>query len=101
MIRETKVNHMTLFFFKTQTMAATTSRRDSRELSFVIHPVADLVVNVIVPIEVQAKIDRLRQLSVVVHVIGGRPSRGELRHLLQARFQEDLPRIVDIQFLGK
>ena len=90
---------------KTQTMdeTTTTSRRDSGELPFVMHPVTDLVINVIVLTEVQqeADIDRLRQLSVVVHVIDGRPSCGELRHLLQARFQEDLSRIVDIQFLGK
>ena len=88
-----------------ETTKATTSRRDSNELPFVIHPIADLVVDVAVSIkvqqEVQAEITRLRQVSVVVHVIGVLPSRGELRHLLQARFQEDLSRVVDIQFLGK
>ena len=72
-----------------ETIVATTSRRDSSELPFVIHPIADLVVDVTVPIEVQlqevqAEKNHLRQFSVVVHVIGGRPSRGELRHLLQA-----------------
>ena len=88
-----------------ETTEATTPRRDSSELPFVIQPIADLVVDVVVPLEVQqevqAEITRLRQVSVVVHVIGGRPSRGELRHLLQARFQEELSKVVDIQFLGK
>ena len=75
-----------------ETTVATTPRRDSGELPFAIHPVADLIVDVTLPVEVQqeveAEIDRLRQQSVVIHVIGGRPSRGELRHLMQARFQE-------------
>ena len=88
-----------------ETTTAMTPRRDSGELPFAIHPVADLVVNVTLLAEVQqeveAEINRLRQLSVVVHVIGGQPSHGELHHLMQARFQEELHRIVDIQFLGK
>ena len=46
-----------------ETIAVTTSRRDSGDLPFIIHPVADLVVNVTVPTKVQAEIDRLRQLS--------------------------------------
>ena len=69
-----------------ETTAATTPRRYSGELPFDIHQVADLVVNITLLAEVQqeveAKIDRLRQLSLVVHVIGGRPSRGELRHMM-------------------
>ena len=88
-----------------ETTVATTPRRDSGELPFAIHPVADLIVDVTLPVDVQqeveAEIDRLRQQSVVIHVIGGRPSRGELRHLMQARFQEELHQIVDIQFLGR
>ena len=88
-----------------ETIEATTSRRDSSELPFVIQPIADLVVDVAVPKEVQqevqAEITHMRQMSVVVHIIGGCPSRGELRHLLQAQFQEELSRVVDIQFLGK
>ena len=88
-----------------ETTEATTSRRDSNELPFVIHPIVDLVVDVVVLTdvqqEVQAEITRLHQVSVVVHVINGRPGCGELRHLLQARFQEELSRVVDIQFLGK
>ena len=88
-----------------KTTEATTSRTDSSEHPFIIHPIADLVVDVAVPSEVQqevhAEITRLRQVSVVVHVICGRPSRGELRHLLQARFQEELSNIMDIQFLRK
>ena len=83
-----------------ETTEATTSRRDSNELPFVIHPIANLVVDVAVSTEVQqevqAEITRLRQVLVVEHVIVG-----ELRHLLQARFQEELSRVVDIQFLGK
>ena len=71
---------------KTQTMdeTTTTSRRDSGELPFVMHPVTDLVINVIVLTEVQqeADIDRLRQLPLVVHMIRGCPSRGDLHHLL-------------------
>ena len=74
----------------TETMPETTevmtSRRDSNELPFVIHPIADLVVDVAVPKEVQqevqAEITHMRQMSAVVHIIGGRPSRGELPHLL-------------------
>ena len=53
---------------------AMTSRRDSNELPFVINLVANLVVNVTMPTEVQAEVDRLCQLSMVVHVIGGHPS---------------------------
>ena len=88
-----------------ETTAATTPRRDSGELPFDIHLVADLVVNITLPAEVQqevdAEIDRLHQLSLVVHVIGGCPSRRELRHMMQERFQDELHRIVDIQFLGR
>ena len=36
-----------------ETTAATTPRRDSGELPFDIHPVADLVVNITLPVEVQ------------------------------------------------
>mgnify|MGYP000055281958 CR=1 FL=1 len=79
-----------------ETTTATTSRRDSGELPFAIHPVADLVVNVTLPTEVQAEIDSLHQLSVVVHVIGGLPSCGELCHLMQTRFQEEVHQIVDV-----
>ena len=88
-----------------ETIEATTSRRDPSELPFVIQPIADLVVDVAVSTEVQqevqAEITHMRQMSAVVHIIGDRPSRGELRHLLQAQFQEELSRVVDIQFLGK
>ena len=55
---------------------AMTSRRDSNELPFVINLVANLVVNVTMPTEVQAEVDRLCQLSMVVHEIGGHPSNG-------------------------
>ena len=65
-----------------EVMAATISRRDSGELPFVIHHVADLVVNVTLPMEVQVEMDRLRQLPLVVHMIRGCPSRGDLHHLL-------------------
>ena len=45
--------------------------------------------------------DRLQQHSIVIYVVGGRPNRVELRHLLQARLQGELAPIIDIQFLGK
>ena len=65
-----------------ETTTTTTLRRDSGELTFIIHRVIDLFINITVPIEVQAEINRLCQLSVLVHVIGDRPSLEELCHLL-------------------
>ena len=86
-------------------MSATTSRRGSRESSSDICPVADLTIDFTpsydVEQRVQAEIDRLQQLSIVVHVVGGRPNRSDIRLLLQARLQADLERIIDIQLLGR
>ena len=57
-----------------ETTVATMPRRDSSEIPFDIHLVADLVINITLPVEVQqemeAGIDRMHQLSLVVHVIG-------------------------------
>ena len=92
---DTKLNSM-----KTEMPVAMTPRRYSGELPFIIYPVVDLVVNITLPMRVQAEIDRLCQLLLVIHAIKGYPSHGDLRHLMHARFQEDLPQMVDIQFLG-
>ena len=78
-----------------ETIVTTMSRRDSGELPFDIHPVAVLVVNITLPTEVQqeveAEIDHLHQLSLVVHVISGLSSHGELCHLMRACFQDQQP----------
>ena len=75
-------------------MSVTTPRGRSRESSSNICPVSDLTIDFApsydVEQRVQAEIDRLQQLSVVVHVVGIRPSRCDIRHLLQARLHADL-----------
>ena len=42
----------------------------------------------------------LQAISIVVHVLGSRLSKGDLRHLLQASIQSDLDKIIDIYILG-
>ena len=81
----------------------TTARRRSRESSSDNCPVVDLTFDFApsyhVEQRVQADIDRLQQPSVVVHVVGGRPNRSDIRHLLG--LHADLERILDIQLLGR
>ncbi|MCO5572365.1 hypothetical protein L7F22_026118 [Adiantum nelumboides] len=48
-----------------------------------------------------AEIERLQAVSVVCRFVGTRPSRGELRDLLQARLLADVGKILDVQFLGR
>ena len=47
------------------------------------------------------EVKRLEQCSVVAQVLGKRPSRGDLRHLLQAALKEKLDKITDIQLMGR
>ena len=47
------------------------------------------------------EVKRLEQCSVVAQVLGKRPSRGDLRHLLQAALKEKLDKIIDIQLMGR
>ena len=87
-------------------MSATTPKRGSRESSSEICPIADLTIDFSpsydVEQRVQAEIDRLQQLSIVVHVVGGCPSRSDIHHLLQVQLQcADLERILDLQLLGR
>ena len=44
---------------------------------------------------------RLQTVSIVVHILGSQPSKGDLRHLVQAAIQSDLDKIIDIQTLGR
>ena len=44
---------------------------------------------------------RLQDVSIVIHVSGSRPSKGDLQHLLQASIQSNLDTIIDIQILGR
>ena len=48
-----------------------------------------------------AEIDRLQRFSVIGKVIGSRPSRGELRDLLQSRLLAEVGKIADVQLLGR
>ena len=48
-----------------------------------------------------AEVSRLEQVSVIGKLVGGRPSRGELRDLLQSRLLAEVGKIVDIQILGR
>ena len=86
-------------------MLVTTPRRGARESSVNICPIADLTIDFSpsydVEQRVQAEIDRLQQLSIVVHVVGGHPNRSDIFHLLQAQLHVDLERIIDIQLLGR
>ena len=50
---------------------------------------------------VMQEVIRLQTVSIVVHILGSQPSKGDLRHLLQAAIQSDLDKIIDIQTLGR
>ena len=43
-----------------------------------------------------AEIDRLQRFSVIGKVVGSRPSRGELRALLQSRLLAEVGKITDV-----
>ena len=47
------------------------------------------------------EIHQLQQFSLIIQVLGLRPNRQELRHLLQAWLQVEIGRIKDVQFLGR
>ena len=85
--------------------AAKTYRRDSSVLPFASSLVADLTVDFCLSPDIEqkvhAEVDHLQQHLIVIYVVGGRPNRAKLRHLLQARLQGELAQIIDIQFLGK
>ena len=49
---------------------------------------------------VMQEVVRLQAVSMVVHVLGSQPSKGDLRHL-QASIQSYLDKIIDIQILGR
>ena len=50
---------------------------------------------------VMQEVIRLQAVSIVVNILGSRPSKGDLRHLLQVAIQSDLDKIIDIQILGR
>ena len=50
---------------------------------------------------VMQELIRLQAVSIVVHILGSRPSKGDLRYLLQASIQSDLDKVIDIQILGR
>lgn len=49
----------------------------------------------------RSEVERLEQFSVIGKIIGSRPSRGELRDLLQSRLLAEVGKIIDIQLLGR
>ena len=61
---------------------------NARMVRMVHTMVADLTIDFAPSYEVeqrvQVEIDRLQQLSVVVHVVDGHPNRSDIHHLLQA-----------------
>ena len=44
---------------------------------------------------------RIKETTVICRILGARPSRGELRHLIQARLTDEIDNIISIQILGK
>ena len=76
---------------------------NARMVRMVHTMVADLTIDFAPSYEVeqrvQVEIDRLQQLSVVVHVVDGHRNISDIRHLLQARLRAELERILDIQLL--
>ena len=49
----------------------------------------------------RSEVERLEQFSVIGKIIGSRPSRGELRDLLQSRLLAEVGKITDVQLLGR
>ena len=92
-------------FFAQQTRMATEgdSQRDSNEAPSSAPPPAALRLSLSAEEKASllAEIDRLQATSVICKVAGFRPSRGEMRDLLQARLLADVGKIVDVQTLGR
>ena len=79
------------------------SQRDSNEAPSPAPPPAALRLSLSAEEKASllAEIDRLQATSVICKVAGFRPSRGEMRDLLQARLLADVGKIVDVQTLGR
>ena len=94
-----------LFSCAQQTRMATEgeSQRDSNEAPSTAPPPAALRLSLSAEEKASllAEIDRLQATSVICKVAGFRPSRGEMRDLLQARLLADVGKIVDVQTLGR
>ena len=84
---------------------AATTVGGSRESLPDFQPVAGLMVELQLSeqeqVQMREEIYRLQQNSLIIQVLGLRPNRQELRHLLQARLQAEIGRIEDVQFLGR
>ena len=84
---------------------ATTYKSNSHLHPFASSLDTDLMVDFCLSHDVEqklhAEVDRLQQHSIVIYVVGGFPNQAELRHLLQARLQGEIAKIINIQFLGK